>query len=96
MVLKKRASDRAAHKAAVLLKQIDYQIIGLACGPDCPLTVEAAGRLLRIQRALRALRYEIEVERRFDTPAMDVPKPWAGGGPQLWAIQGDRRGEASA
>lgn len=96
MAVKRKASDADAHKAAVLIKQIDYQLMGLVRGPNCPLTLAASERLVRMQRALRDLRYDIEVERRFDTPALDVPRPWEGGGPKLRAVHGDRRGEASA
>ena len=102
-IFRAAVSDEQAKAIAHRIKAIDYELIALVTGDGnanhAPLNLRAAARLARIQRDLRALRIDMEVERRFDTMPMAVPRhqsqaPW--GGPELWGVFGDRRGEVSA
>ncbi len=75
-VFRKATSDEQAKDIAHRIKAIDYELMrivtgGSNTGPN-PLTGRLAGQLARMQRDLRALRIQMEVERRFDTAPMAV------------------------
>lgn len=75
-VFRKATSDEQAKDIAHRIKAIDYELMrivtgGSSMGPN-PLTGRLAGQLARMQRDLRALRIQMEVERRFDTAPMAV------------------------
>lgn len=57
-------------KAAMQIKLIDLQLMSICSDASCPPTLRVTGPLAAMQRTLRRLRYEIEVEGGFDTPAI--------------------------
>lgn len=77
-IFRASTSDDEAQRLAHRIKAIDYELIALVTGygnaDHAPLNLRAADRLARIQRDLRALRIDMEVERRFDTMPMAVPR----------------------
>lgn len=74
-VFRKATSDEQAIDIAHRIKVIDYELMRIVTGSNTgpnPLTGRLAGQLARMQRDLRALRIQMEVERRFDTAPMTV------------------------
>lgn len=74
-VTRPHLTDAAARLLAERIKTIDYELMAIVSGgPNSlrnPLTPEASRALVAMQRQLRSLRIEMEVERRFDT----APRP---------------------
>lgn len=62
MYLKHKATDDQARQITARIKAIDYELMAIASGPDCPLTLKTADKLARMQRSLRELRHLIEIE----------------------------------
>lgn len=63
-------SDEEARATAERIKTLDYELMGIVTGDPLapnPLTPRASAALVRMQRQLRALRIDMEVERGFDT-----------------------------
>lgn len=79
--VKASARDDQARRVAMQIKAIDYQLMAICAGEACPLSRHVTEQLAAMQRYLRRVRYEIEIERRFDTPPIDAP-----GGPTLRVV----------
>lgn len=77
-IFRASTSDDRAKGIAHRIKAIDYELIALVTGDGnadrAPLNTRVADLLARIQRDLRALRIDMEVERRFDTMPMSIPR----------------------
>lgn len=77
-IFRASTSDDQAKVIAHRIKAIDYELMaivtgGAPAGRD-PLNARTADRLAHIQRQLRTLRIDMEVERRFDTAPMRIPR----------------------
>lgn len=71
-------SDDDAKAIAERIKRLDYELIAIVTGSSSlepnPLTARASATLAKMQRQLRDLRLGMEVERRFDTAPLTVPR----------------------
>ena len=90
MYLKQKADQASARDIAARMKVIDYELMAIASGPGCALTLKAADQVARLQRSLRALRFQIEIEAGID---LDGLRPAPGGrSPTLVPFRGPARG----
>ncbi|WP_323716240.1 hypothetical protein [Paracoccus aminovorans] len=73
-LIRRTTTDDEAREIACRIKAMDYELMAIVTGPSplwpAPLTLKAQDLLGKIQRQLRTLRIEMEVERGFDTPPM--------------------------
>lgn len=73
-LIRSTTPDDEAQEIACRIKGIDYELMAIVTGHSplraAPLTRKAQDVLGKIQRQLRMLRIEMEVERGFDTPPM--------------------------
>lgn len=89
-IFRSETSNDEALALANKLKAVDHALMDIVASVSCRgrgrLNAETAGRLAHIQRQLRALRIDMEVERRFDTAPVtldQVRRRVPGGGLQL-------------
>lgn len=79
-LFRRTTSDEQAEAIIQRIKAIDYELMSLGTGGSnmgrAPLNAKASDVLLRIQRELRVLRIDMEVERGIDSaPVAPVPQP---------------------
>lgn len=60
--LRKQAAQKQAAEVSARIKALDYELISICCEPENCLTLRAVDQLAKMQRRLRSLRHEIEVE----------------------------------
>ncbi|SDL09373.1 hypothetical protein [Paracoccus chinensis] len=77
-IYRETTSNDDAKAIAERIKRMEYELISIVTGNSTlepnPLTARASATLAKMQRQLRALRIDMEVERRFDTAPLAVPR----------------------
>lgn len=70
-IFRETTTDDEAQEIAARIRRMDYELISLVTGGSNtggnPMNLRTSCRLARMQRQLRQLRYDMEVERGFDT-----------------------------
>lgn len=77
-IFREATTDREAQAIAARIRRMDYELMSIVTGGSGtgrnPMNLRTSCLLARMQRQLRRLRYDMEVERGFDTACHETSK----------------------